>query len=293
VGHEHANQRNSFCAPAGNHCSGRGLHDRAYGKTELLSRQYPQAGELIAVSYRTSHRSVARLASAASIAAESNGGKLPGTAYWMGSVTCPCPAVPWIAKTPPVPSLLSLPAALRRGPANTQSGMPINRRCVARRCARGYICICRPQRHLVVRAVEIDLASTKPSLAKYTLLFANDWPTTWPSKPRPAFRRMYAAAATGDRAALASLNALAVTSVTGSVIQIAANATLHRAALKCAAATGPSRRGPDRISSCARPSPTSPSRARPHGAVLHPHVRRIDAANYSRFSSAVFVNLPL
>ncbi len=51
----------------------------------------PQPGELIAVSYRTSRRSVARLANSASIAAESLGGKLPGIASWTGTVTNPAP----------------------------------------------------------------------------------------------------------------------------------------------------------------------------------------------------------
>jgi hypothetical protein len=44
--------------------------------------------------------------------------------------------------------------------------------------------------NLVVRAVEIDLASTKPSLAKYTLLFANDWADDLAIKLQPAYPRM-------------------------------------------------------------------------------------------------------
>ena len=59
------------------------------GKLTFYPASTPQAGEVIAISYRTSHRAVARLASAASITAESNGGQLPGTACWIGSVTSP------------------------------------------------------------------------------------------------------------------------------------------------------------------------------------------------------------
>ena len=97
------------------------------GKLRFYPASTPQAGERIAVSYRTTHRSVARLASASSIAAESNGGVLPGTACWMGSVTIPVPRSSATAKTQPAHSWLFPPAAQRHGRASTRSGMPISR----------------------------------------------------------------------------------------------------------------------------------------------------------------------
>ena len=60
----------------------------ATGKVSFYSGRIPVANELIAVSYRTSDRSVARLADASSIPLQTAVG-LPPTAQWMGSVRAP------------------------------------------------------------------------------------------------------------------------------------------------------------------------------------------------------------
>ncbi|MGD0369671.1 MAG: hypothetical protein ABSA94_19635, partial [Acidobacteriaceae bacterium] len=197
------------------------------GKLRFYPASTPQAGELIAVSYRTSRRSVARLASASSIATESNGGKLPGTACWMGSVTCPVPrsSVDCENAASSILAVSTSRAAAWTGKytewnADQQGDVwPGDVLAVASASA-GL------NANLVVRTVEIDLAGTQPSLAKYTLSFANDWADdlaikTSSSEPADAWLPQQPESATP----LASLNALVVTSVTGSVIQIAANAT--------------------------------------------------------------------
>ena len=58
------------------------------GALRFYATAVPAVNETITVTYRTVHRSVARLASAASIAAEGNS-TIPGTATWAGSVISP------------------------------------------------------------------------------------------------------------------------------------------------------------------------------------------------------------
>lgn len=60
----------------------------ASGKVTFLAGRVPQAGELVTVRYRTTQRSVARMENAASVAEESEGG-FPGTARWLGKVVEP------------------------------------------------------------------------------------------------------------------------------------------------------------------------------------------------------------
>ena len=267
------------------------------GKLTFYPASTPQAGELIAVSYRTSRRSVARLASAASIAAESNGGKLPGTAYWMGSVTCPVPrsSVDCENAASALLAVSTSRAAAWTGKytewnADQQGDVWPGDVLAVTSASAGL------NANLVVRAVEIDLASTKPSLAKYTLLFANDWADdlairTSASVPADVWLPQQPETVTP----LASLNTLAVTSVTGSVIQIAANATppsgggFEVRRRDWSFTPGP---GPDLVLRSPVPNFTIPRQA----AMEQYYIRMYDGStppNYSRFSSAVFVNLPL
>ena len=264
------------------------------GKLRFYPASTPQAGELIAVSYRTGRRSVARLASASSIATESNGGKLPGTACWMGSVTCPVPrsSVDCENAASAILAVSTSRAAAWTGKytewnADQQGDVwPGDVLAVASASLNA---------NLVVRAVEIDLAGTKPSLAKYTLSFANDWADdlaikTSASVPADAWLPQQPEVATP----LASLNALAVTSVTGSVIQIAANAApptgggFEVRRRDWSFTPGP---GPDLVLRSPVPNFTIPRQA----AMEQYYIRMYDGStppNYSRFSSAVFVNLP-
>jgi hypothetical protein len=267
------------------------------GKLRFFPASTPQAGELVAVSYRTSRRSVARLASASSIATESNGGKLPGTACWMGSVTCPVPrsSVDCENAASALLAVSTSRVAAWTGKytewnADQQGDVWPGDVLAVTSGSAGL------NASLVVRAVEIDLAGTKPSLAKYTLSFANDWADdlaikTSSSVPADAWLPQQPESATP----LASLNALVVTSVTGSVIQIAANATpptgggFEVRRRDWCFTPGP---GPDLVLRSPVPNFTIPRQA----AMEQYYIRMYDGStppNYSRFSSAVFVNLPL
>jgi hypothetical protein len=267
------------------------------GKLKFYPASTPQAGEQIAICYRTSRRSVARLASPPSIASEAMGGALPGTACWMGSVTLPVPR-----SSADCENAASAMLAIATSRAAAWSGeytawnseqqgdiWPGDMLAVSAASA-GLTA------NLVVRTVEIDLACTAPALVKYRIAFANDWAddlairtsTTvpedaWlPQQPEPT-------------PPLASLNSLVVTQVTGSNIQIVAGATpptgggfevRQRDWSFCAG------QGPDLVFRTLVPN-ISISR---QSAVEQYYIRMYDAStppNYSRFSSAVFVNLPL
>jgi hypothetical protein len=58
------------------------------GRVTFFDGRVPVPGELVAVRYRGRRRAVARLADAASLAAEAAGG-VPGTARWVGKVVRP------------------------------------------------------------------------------------------------------------------------------------------------------------------------------------------------------------
>ena len=267
------------------------------GKLRFYPASTPQAGELIAISYRTRHRSVARLASSSSIATESNGGKLPGTSCWMGTVTSPVPrsSADCENAASTILAVATSRAAAWKGKytewnADQQGDVwPGDVLAIASNSANLTA-------NLVVREVQIDLASAKPSLAKYTISFANDWADdlairTSSSVPADAWLPQQPETAMP----LANLNTLAVTSITGSTIQIAAGVTpptgggFEVRRRDWCFTPGP---GPDLVLRSPVPNFTIPRQA----AMEQYYIRMYDAStppNYSRFSSAVFVDLPL
>ena len=267
------------------------------GKLLFYPASTPQAGEVIAISYRTCRRAVARLANTTSIAAESNGGKLPGMACWMGSVTSPVPRSS--ADCENAASAI-LAVSTSRAAAWTGKYTEWNADQLGDVWPGDVLAVASASAGLtanfVVRSVEIGLAGTAPSLAKYSIAFANEWandlairtsasvpPDVWlPQQPETA-------------TPLASLNALAVTSLNGSVIQIAANVTpptgggFEVRRRDWSFTPGP---GPDLVLRSPVPNFTIPRQA----AMEQYYIRLYDGstpANYSRFSSAVFINLPL
>lgn len=267
----------------------------ATGRVQFYPASTPQAGEVVAVSYRTRRRSVARLQSDASIAAETMGDALPGTARWMGTVSSPAPRSSLDCKNA---ANAMLAVATSRAAAwsghytawNLEQQADVWPGDVLAISAAGLTA------NLIVRTVEIDLVQTAPGLAKYTLAFANDWADelsiratatipadAWlPQQPETA-------------APLESLNTLAVTSVSGSALQIAAGVTpppgggFEVRRRDWAFTPGP---GADLVLRTTVPNFTIPRQR----VMERYFIRMYDGAtppNYSRFSAAVFVNLPL
>jgi hypothetical protein len=267
------------------------------GRVHFYTTSIPVSGEVIAVSYRTIHRSVARLTNAASITAESTGGLLPGTAAWIGSITSPA-ARSSIDCENAATAILDLASNRASAWQGTYTGWNLETSSdvwpgdvLAINSTSANL-----NANLVVRSVVIDLSCSAPGLAKYVIGFANDWADALAIKtssavPADTWLPQQAETATP----LADLANLVITSVTTSAINVSANAT---------APTGGGfevrRRdwafGPGTNSDLVLRSPVA-NFIIPRDAVIEQYyIRMYDGStppNYSRFSSAVFVNLPL
>lgn len=265
------------------------------GRLQFYPASTPQAGEVIAVSYRTSRRSVARLVSTTSIASESQGASLPGTACWMGSVLSPPPRSSADCENAAA-AILAL--ATSRAAAWSGSYKLWNAEQTSDIWPGDVLAIdsAGVTANVVVRTVELDVATTAPTLVKYTVGFANDWADalalrTSPVVPDDAWLPQQPETAPP----LVNLNNLAVTSINGSQIAISANATAPvGGGFEVRRRDWSFTPGPGRDLVMRSPVPNF-SIAR-QSAIEQYFVRLYDGAtppNYSRFSSAVFVNLPL
>ena len=266
------------------------------GKLRFYTTSIPQSGELVFVSYRTKRRAVARLAN--SMATSSQGTtQIPATARWLGTVTNPRPfsSADCENAATAILDLASSRGAAWKGTytgwnfetqgdvwpgdllaiSATSSGMAAN---------------------VVVRKVQIEMQNTSPQLNKYTLYFANDWAEPLAIKTSstvPADAWLPQQPQTAEP--LSNLRDMSVTSVSSSAIQINTNMTPP------AGGGFEVRRrdwcfGPGTDSDLVLRSPVS-NFTIPREAVMEQYyVRMYDGStppNYSRFSSAVFVNVPL
>jgi hypothetical protein len=266
------------------------------GKLRFYPASIPQAGEVIAISYRTRHRAVARVASAASIASESAGG-LPGTAAWAGTVSKPAARSSSDCANA-AQALLAVATNRASAWQGTYTGWNYDQSgdvwpgdvLQIESTSAGI------NASLVVRAVRIDLTCSQPGLAKYTIQFANDWADALSIKTSATIPvDVWLPPQPQAAAPLANLNTLSITSVTTSQIDISANVTPP---------TGGGfevRRkdwafGPGTDADLVLRSPV-PNFIIPRTAVMEQYyIRMYDGStppNYSAFSTAVFVNLPL
>lgn len=267
------------------------------GRLQFYPTSIPQSGELIAVSYRTRRRAVARKANSASIAQESNGGLLPGTAVWMGTVTSPAPRSSVDCENA-VTALLDL--ATSRGAAwkgkytgwdlETQSDVwPGDLLAVSSTSAN-------LSANLVVRTVEIELFCGSPGLVKYVIYFANDWAEALAIRASSKIPvDVWLPQEPESTAPLANLASLTFSSITGSGITVNAGVT--------APTNGGfevRRRdwsfGPGIDSDLVLRSPVNSFTIPRESAVEQYFIRMYDGStppNYSRFSSAIFANVAL
>lgn len=267
------------------------------GKLRFYSTSTPQAGELIAISYRTTHRAVARLANAASITEESNGGLLPGTAAWIGTVTSPAPRSSLDCENAAT-ALLDL--ATNRGAAwkgtytawnmETQSDVwPGDVLAVASTSAN-------LNANLVVRTVELELSCGSPGLVKYVVSFANDWADALAIKTSITVPvDVWLPQRPESTPPLANLAELEISSVTGSAI------TVNAVTVPPTGGGFEVRRrdwafGLVTNSDLVLRSPVNNFTIPREAAMEQYYIRMYDGStppNYSRFSSAVFVNVAL
>ena len=265
----------------------------AAGRVTFLAGRIPVAGETVSVTYRGRLRSVARLENAASVAAEAAGG-MPGSAIWTGSVLRPAArsSVDCESAALAVLSFAGSRAAALAGtyeavnPADVWPGdvLALTSNAVTT--------------SVMVRKVDVRDGMTHPETLTYRIAFANDWAEGLGlqlSETIAADTLLPETALSGPDAALANLQQLQVTSITGSAVQIDAGV-----APPAGGGFEVRRRDWD-----FRPSAgqdlvlRSPVRSFsiPRGAQVEQYyVRMFDASSppvYSRFSSAVFTQYPV
>ncbi|MBT9331869.1 hypothetical protein [Paracidobacterium acidisoli] len=266
------------------------------GRIRFYPASTPASGELISVSYRIGHRAVARLASAASISVEAKG-LVPGTAFWIGSVTNPAPRSSADCENA-ASALLALATSRAAAWSGTYTGWNIEQQgdvwpgdvLSVVSASSGMTA------DLVVRNVQIDMSLTVPEITKYTIGFANDWADALAIKTSttvPADAWLPQQPET--TLPLTNLNAYSVTSVSGSAIQIGAGITPPAGGgFEVRRRDWAFRSGTDSdlVLRSSVNSFTIPREA----ASERYYIRMYDGStppNYSRFSSAVFVNVPL
>jgi hypothetical protein len=149
---------------------------------------------------------------------------------------------------------------------------------------------------LVVRKVQIELLCTSPGMTKYQVEFANDWADALAiktSKTVPA--DVWLPQQPETTPPLANLASTSVTAVTGSAIQVSANATpptnggfeVRRRDWAF---------GPGTNSDLVLRSPVANFTIPREAAIEQYYIRLYDGStppNYSRFSIAIFVNVAL
>jgi hypothetical protein len=273
------------------------------GKVTFLAGRIPVVGEIVTVQYRNEQRSIARMADAASIAAEAQAGaagNIAGTSRWLGKVLqpvarssadCENAAQSLLAfassRTAAVAgsyTVVNPPADIWPGDvlAVTSDGVTSS---------------------LLVRSVEVKDGNAAPEIRTYAIKFANDWATEWAdglglklSESIAADAFLPVTAETAPAQVLANLQQLTLTSVNGTELQIDAGVDpptgggfeVRRIDWNFGADVDTADlvlRSPVRSFSFPRAA-----------QVERYYVRMYDASSpalYSRFSSAVFVNVPL
>jgi hypothetical protein len=265
----------------------------ATGKVTFFAGRVPVPGELVTVTYRAQQRAVARLNDETSVAAESAGG-VPGTARWLGKVVKPAArsSVDCERAAAAVLSFSSSRSAAAAGtytavnPADVWPGDVLAMTTSGR------------QTDVVVRRVEIADGMTRPESLTYRIAFANDWAeglgmtlseaiaadTLLPQTPLSAPGNM-----------LANLQQLQVVSATGTALQVdAGTAPPAGGGFEVRRRDGDF--GPGVDQDLVLRSPVRSFSIPREGQVERYYVRMYDASTppvYSRFSSAVFTDLPV
>ena len=270
-------------------------HVERTGKVVFYAGYVPVAGEQIAVSYRTAGRAVGRAVNTASQQALTQAGT-PAVAAWIGSVTSPA------ARSSQ--DCLNAALAIEQAAAGTSalwSGTYNGTRAsfAADVWPGDALLLNAPSTSLnaqvVVRAAKVSYRASYPDLVEYAIAFANDWACDLAIKTSatvPADAWLPAAIAP---TALANLTGLTVTTLNGSTVGINTGVTpptgggFEIRRRDFAFMPG---EDPDLVVRATLPNMTF-SRETANDRF---YIRMYDGStppNYSEFSTALFINLPL
>lgn len=264
------------------------------GRITFFSGRIPVVGERFTVWYRGRRRSVARLSDAASVAAEQQGG-IPGAAQWIGKVLQP-PARSTQDCEAAAAAVLRFSSS--RSAAISGTYATIN---PAEDIWPGDVLDLRADGDslkAIVRNVTIEDGHARPELMRYHVAFANDWAEGLGLKLSESVAvdaLLPETAASAPGAVSANLQNLALVSATGTALQIDAGIDPPPGG-----GFEVRRRdwdfGPFVDQDLVLRSPVRSFSIPREAQVERYYVRMYDGSDppvYSRFSSAVFTNLPV
>jgi hypothetical protein len=269
----------------------------ATGKVTFFAGRIPVAGELVTVTYRGQQRAVARLEDAASVAAEAAGG-VPGTAQWLGKVLKPAARSSADCESAAL-AVLSFSASRSAAASGTYTAVnpaDVWPGDVLAVTSGG------DTMSVVVRRVEIVDGMACPQVLTYHIAFANDWAEGLGLTLSEAIAAdallpqtaLSSATPLGSNV-LANLQQLQVVSATGTALQVDAGmAPPAGGGFEVRRRDGDF--GPGVDQDLVLRSPVRSFSIPREGQVEHYYVRMYDASTppvYSRFSSAVFTDLPV
>ncbi len=275
----------------------------ANGKVTFFAGRVPVAGERMTVSYRTQGRAVARLADAASVAAETAAGagvSVAGVSRWLGKVTEPVARSSADCESA-AQAVLAMGTARSAALAGTYTTVnPVQDVWPGDLLA---VTSAGVTTSLLVRSVVATDEHAVPELLRYKMAFANDWATEWAdglglrlSEAIASDAVLPATAANGPAEVLANLPQLIVTSLSTTALQVSAEATapsgggfeVRRRDWNFGVGVD----APDLVLRSPVANFSIPRTAQ----VERFFVRMYDASTpplYSRWSSALFVNVPV
>ena len=195
------------------------------GKVIFFAGRVPAAGERVTVSYRTQGRAMARLADAASVAAEAAGGAgVPGVSRWLGKVLEPvarssadCEAA--------AQAVLAMGTARSAALAGTYTAV----NPAADVWPGDLLAVTSAGRTttLLVRSVVATDEHCVPEVLRYRIAFANDWATEFADGLGLRLSESIASnailppiAASGPAEVLANLAQLSVTALSGTTLGV-------------------------------------------------------------------------
>jgi hypothetical protein len=190
------------------------------GKLTFYTGFVPAVGEQIAVSYRSEGRAVGRAVNAASQAALAAVG-LPASSAWIGSVTNP-PARSSADCRNASAAMVQASAGVNALWAGTYKG---TRMSFATDVWPGdALALNAPSANLdaqvVVRTVKISYAASTPDVVNYAITFANDWADDLAIKTSATVPATVWLPAPVAPAYIANLNALTVTTLSGTAVAV-------------------------------------------------------------------------
>ncbi|HZP04138.1 MAG TPA: hypothetical protein VFB43_04490 [Terracidiphilus sp.] len=265
------------------------------GRLTFYTGYAPVSGEQIAVSYSTVGRAVGRAVNAASQAALAAAG-LPSVAAWIGSVTHPSARSSTDCRN--AASVMEQAAA---GVSALWSGTykTISVSLASDVWPGDALLLNAPSASLdvqiVVRSVKLSYSASYPDLVRYEIAFANDWADDLAIRTSATVPANAWLPAPIAPTVLANLNNLAVTSLSGSTVTIHTGATPPAGGgfeIRLRDFTFMPGEDPALV---LRGSATTLTFSRVSASDRF-YIRMYDGStppNYSEFSAALFINLPL